>query len=169
VTVFVGAHPQGFRISDTLVRDQDADLRFLSPRPFFFVVYRPTWAALDRPATLIQDGSRMKQMERSGLWLVKVRWTLTGLLKSPDQRPTADKAIPKDTRFIASGRRNESDNYLFLSRTDAESFKKRIEEIMNRSASQKRKAKADIIEVTPEDVAHLDLDPAPRTIPNVKV
>jgi hypothetical protein len=99
-------------------------------------------------------------MERSGLWLVTVRWGGKGLLRSPDQQPTVDKAVAKDTPFIASGRRQESDNYLFLNRADAESFTKRIEENMKRKVSPRWKAKADIVEVTPEDVAHLDLDPA---------
>ena len=67
-----------------------------------------------------------------------------------------------DSPFIASGRRHESDNYLFLNRADAESFKERIEENMKRKVSPKWKAKADIAEVTPEDIAHLDLDPAQR-------
>jgi len=126
-------------------------------------------AALDPLATLLQDGSTVKQMERSGLWLLTVRWSRKALLKSPDQQPTVDMAIAKDTPFIASGRRHESDNHLFLKRADAESFKGRIEENMKRKVSPKWKVKADIVEVTPEDVAHLDLDPAPRKIRNVKV
>jgi hypothetical protein len=107
-------------------------------------------------------------MERSGLWLVRVRWSRTGLLKSPDQQPTVDQAIANDTPFIASGRRNESDHYLFLNRADAESFKKHIEENMKRKVSPNWKAKADIVEVTPEDVAHLDLDPTQRQTRNTK-
>jgi hypothetical protein len=83
-----------------------------------------------------------------------------GLLKSPDQQPTVDKVVAKDTPFVASGVRHKSDNYLFLNRADAESFKERIEENMKRRVSPKWKAKADILEVTPEDVAHLDLEPA---------
>ena len=83
-------------------------------------------------------------------------------MKSPDEQPTVDKVIAKGTPFIASGRRLDSDNYLFLSRADAESFKERIEENMKRKASPKAKAKLDIVEVTPEDVAHLDLDPTQR-------
>ena len=125
-------------------------------------------AALDPLATLLQDGSTMKQMERSGLWLVTVRWSREGLLKSRDQQPTVDKVIAKDTPFIASGRRRESDNYLFLHRADAESFTERIEENMKRKVSPRWKAKADIIEVTLEDVAHLDLDPAQRKTRNTK-
>jgi hypothetical protein len=84
---------------------------------------RSTQAALDPLVALLQDGSTVQQMERSGLWLVRVRWSRTGLLKSTDQQPTVDKSIARDTPFIASGRRHESDNYLFLNRADAESFK----------------------------------------------
>jgi phosphoribosyl 1,2-cyclic phosphodiesterase len=107
-------------------------------------------------------------MERLGLWLVRVRWSRTGLLKSPDQQPTVDQAIANDTPFIASGYRNDSDNYLFLNRADAEAFKERIEESMKRKGSPKSKAKFDIVEVTPEDVAHLDLDPAHRKTRSTK-
>jgi hypothetical protein len=107
-------------------------------------------------------------MERSGLWLVRVRWSRTGLLKSADHQPAVDKEIAKDAPFIASGRRDESDNYLFLDRTDAESFTERIEENMNRKVSLRWKARAEIVEVTPEDVAHLDLDPAQRNTRNMK-
>jgi hypothetical protein len=108
-------------------------------------------------------------MERSVLWVVRVRWSSTGVLKSPDQPPTIHKAIAIDAPFIASGRRLGSDNYLFLNRADAGSFKERINNNMKRKASSKWQAKADIVKVTPEDVAHLDLDPARRKIPNVKV
>jgi hypothetical protein len=107
-------------------------------------------------------------MERSGFWLVRVRWSRTGLLRSPDQQPTVGQAIANDTPFIASGRRNESDHYLFLNRADAESFKKHIEEDMKRKVSPNWKAKADIVEVTPEDVARLDLDPTQRQTRNTK-
>jgi hypothetical protein len=117
---------------------------------------------------VLQDGSTVQQMERSGLWVVRVRWSRTGLLKSTDQRPTVDTSIARDTPFIASGRRHESDNYLFLNRADAESFKECIDENIKQKVSQKWKAKADIIEVTPEDVAHLDLDPAQRKTRNTK-
>jgi hypothetical protein len=99
-------------------------------------------------------------MAPSGLWLVRVRWNGTGLSKSPDQRPTIDKTVAKDAPFIASGRRHESDNYLFLGQADAESFKERIEQTLKRRVSVKWKAKIDIAEITPEDVAHLDLEPA---------
>jgi hypothetical protein len=119
-------------------------------------------AVLDPLAALLQDGSTVKQMGRSGLWLVRVRWSSTGLLKSPDTQPAVDKAIAKDAPFIASGRRDESDNYLFLNKTDAESFTERIEENMKRMVSLRWRARADIVELTPEDVAHLDLDPAQR-------
>lgn len=89
-------------------------------------------------------------------------------MKSLDQPPTIDKAIAEGTSFIASGRRHESDNYLFLSQADAESFKERIEASLKRQVSPKWKAKADIVEVTPEDVAHLDLDPAQHKLGNTK-
>jgi hypothetical protein len=42
------------------------------------------------------------------------------------------------------------------------------DENIKQKVSQKWKAKADIIEVTPEDVAHLDLDPAQRKTRNTK-
>ncbi len=126
------------------------------------------WATLDRLATLLQDGTMVRQMERSGLWLVRVRWNRVGLLKSPARQPMVDKSIAKDTPFIASGRRNESDNYLFLNRADAESFKECIEGNMKRKVSPKWKAKVDIVDVTPEDVAHLDLDPAQHKSQNTK-
>jgi hypothetical protein len=99
-------------------------------------------------------------MVPSGLWLVRVRWNGKGSLKSPGQRPTIDKTVAEDASFIASGRRHESDNYLFLGRADAESFKEGIEETLKRRVSAKWKAKTDIVEVTPEDVAHMDLEPA---------
>ena len=99
-------------------------------------------------------------MDRSGLWLVTVRWSRTGLSKSPDEQPKIDKAVARNAPFIASGRRHDSDNYLFLDRVDAESFKEEIEETMRRRVSLTWKAKTVIAEVTPEDVAHLDLDPA---------
>ena len=89
-------------------------------------------------------------------------------MKSTDQQPTVNKSIARDTPFIASGRRHQSDNYLFLNRADAESFKECIDENIKQKVSQKWKAKADIIEVTPEDVAHLDLDPAQRKTSNTK-
>ena len=90
-------------------------------------------------------------------------------MKSPGQQPTVGMEIAKYTPFIAPGRRQESDNYLFLNRVDAETFKERIEENMKRKVLPKWKVNADIVEVTPEDVAHLDLDPAPGKIRNVKV
>ena len=105
----------------------------------------------------------MKQMEHSSLWLVIVQWGRAGKLKSHDKQPTVNTAIARDTSFIASGRRNECDNYLFPNRTDAESFKERIEENLKQEAWRKWKTKAAIVEVTPEDVAHLDLDPAHHT------
>jgi len=76
----------------------------------------------------------MKQMERSGLWLVAVRWSRTGFEIT---RSTAgvDKAIAIDTPFLASGRRHEFDNYLFFKRAEAESFKNCIEENMKRKVS----------------------------------
>ncbi len=129
---------------------------------------RSARAPLELLATLLQDGCTVKLMERSGLWLVRVRWNRTGLLKSPDQQPTIDEAIAKDTPFLASGRRHESDNYLFFDREDAESFKVRFEENLKRKVSPKWKARADILEVTPEDVAHLDLDPMQHKTRNTK-
>ena len=148
---------------------QKGAVRTAKLNPPFAVAYRPTWAALDRLATLLQDSSMVKKMERPGLWLVRVRWNRTSSFRSPDQQAAVDKAIAKDTPFIASGRRHEFDNFLFLNQTDAESFKARIEETMRRNVSPKWNARADIIEVTPEDVAHLDLDPAQRKTRNAKV
>src|SRR5713226_5254247 len=137
-------------------------MRFQTVRLVGAVGIEPTTfrsvAALDPLETLLQDGSTVKQMERSGLWLLTVRRSRKGLLKSPDEQPTVDMAIAKDTPFIASGRRHESDNYLFLNREDAESFKARIEENTKRKVSPKWMVKADIVEVKPEDVANLDLD-----------
>ena len=126
-------------------------------------------AELDRLATLLQDGSAMKQKEHSGLWLVTVRWSRTNLSKSPDPVPTLDKTVSQGMPFIASGRRRGSDNYLFLHRTDAESLKERIDEKVKSKLSSKWKATVKVVEVTPEDVAHLDLDPAPGKIRNAKV
>ena len=90
-------------------------------------------------------------------------------MKSPNQQTKVDKAIERDTPFVASGRRHESDNYLFFSRADAESFKERIAEHKKRKVSPKWKARVDIVDVTPEDVAHLDLEPAQRKTRNTKV
>jgi hypothetical protein len=78
-------------------------------------------------------------------------------LKSLGSIPTVGNAITRGITFIASGRRQETDNYLFLNQSEAESFKVQIEKLTTNS---KWKASVDIVEITPEDVAHLDLDPA---------
>jgi|HubBroStandDraft_4_1064222.scaffolds.fasta_scaffold358582_2 hypothetical protein len=100
----------------------------------------------------------MKQKQSSGLWLLTIRWGRMSLSKSLGSIPTVDKAITRDISFIASGRRHETDNYLFLNQRDAESFKVRIEKKLK--TKPKWKASVDIVKATPEDVAHLDLDPA---------
>jgi hypothetical protein len=124
----------------------------------------PAWPLGDSSTV----GSLMKQKEHSGLWLLTVRWSRTTLLKLPDSLPTLDKAVVQGAPFIASGRRHESDNYLFVDRIDAEFFKERIEDKLKSKPSSKWKASVDVVEVTPEDVAHLDLDPAQRKTRNTK-
>ena len=104
----------------------------------------------------------MKQKQSSGLWLLTIRWGRTSLLKSLGPIPTVGKAMTQGISFIASARRHETDNYLFRNQVEAENFKIRIEEKWKTKRVRKWKASVDIVEITPEDVAHLDLDPAPR-------
>src|SRR5437879_12851962 len=114
------------------------------------------WAMLDRSPGLLQDGTMVRQMERSGLWLVRVRWNRVGLLKSPARQPMVDKSIAKDTSFIASGRRNESDNYLFLNRADADTFKGCIVGNLQRQVPPRGEGRVDIDDVPHDDVADTD-------------
>ena len=102
----------------------------------------------------------MKQKQNSGLWLLTIQWGRMSLSKSVGSIPTVDKASTQGLSFIASGRRHETDNYLFLNQREAESFKVRIEKKLK--TSSKWKASIDIVKATPEDVAHLDLDPVPQ-------
>ena len=69
----------------------------------------------------------MKQKQSSGLWLLTIRWGRMSLSKSLGAIPTVGKAITQGISFIASGRRHETGNYLFLNQREAGSFKVRIE------------------------------------------
>jgi hypothetical protein len=102
------------------------------------------------------------QQQSSRLWLLMIRWSWTSSTKSIGSIPTVGKAITQGIAFIASGRRQETDHYLFLNRLDAQLFETRIEEKLKTRRLLKWKGRVEIVEVTPEDVAHLDLDPAPR-------
>jgi len=98
--------------------------------------------------------------------LVRLRWSSRrGLLIAREKFPTLEEKLTANARFTASGWRNDAENYLFTSRADAEAFKKGIQQIPHRTL----KAKIDIVEITAEDVAHLDLDPVQRSKRHVAI
>jgi hypothetical protein len=98
------------------------------------------------------------------MWLVKLRWTnvKTGSPRPPECAPTQDTTLVTGGEFTAFGRREGFDCYLFINRTDAEIFKKCVEDPKSRKNLKGLKPQTHIMEVTPEDVAHLDLDPLRR-------
>jgi len=98
------------------------------------------------------------------MWLVKLRWVnlRTGSPVPPENTPTLDKTITNHGPFTASGRRGGFDCYLFINRAEAEAFKHRVGEKEGHKSSPRWKPQASLVEVTPEDVAHLDLDPVER-------
>ena len=88
--------------------------------------------------------------------LLKLRWFGRGGTPVPrDKFPSLEPALTKNARFTASGWRNDAENYLFLNRVDAEGFKENIEQIRHPAL----RAKIQILEITAEEVAHLDLNP----------
>ena len=80
-------------------------------------------------------------------FLVKLRWGSAG----KPMRPLSEVII-KTTPFTASGWRNGADCYLFISRAEAEAFKRDIEK-------KHHPQKIEVLEQTAEDVAHMDLEP----------
>ena len=96
------------------------------------------------------------------MWLVKLQWTNPRIGSSlpPENKPTLDRKFTRKGKFMASGRRGGFDCYLFIKRSEAESFKQLVENQKRRKSSMSWKPQARLVEVTPEDVAHLDLDPA---------
>jgi len=100
------------------------------------------------------------------MWLVKLRWVnlRTGSLARPENTPALDKTITNSPQFTASGRRGGFDCYLFINRAEAEAFKQSVKEKEDRKTSPPWKPQASVVELTPEDVAHLDLDPVERKI-----
>jgi hypothetical protein len=80
----------------------------------------------------------------------------------PEYAPTQGTTMVTGEDFTAFGRREGFDCYLFIHRTDAEIFKKRIEDPKSRKNLKGLKPQVHMVEVTPEDVAHLDLDPVKR-------
>ena len=100
------------------------------------------------------------------MWLVKLRPRNfgTGSPVTAKNRPKLDKTITTKGHFTASGRREGFDCYLFTNRSEAENFKQCVEDMKGRRSSLGLKAEARLVEVTPEDVAHLDLDPVDRKV-----
>jgi len=98
------------------------------------------------------------------MWLVKLRWTnvKTGSPLPREHTPTHDTTMITSGQFTAFGRRQGFDCYLFINRTEAEIFKKRVEDQKSRNNPQGRKLQTHLVDLTPEDVAHLDLDPVRR-------
>ena len=98
--------------------------------------------------------------------LLKLRWVgRGGIAVSRDTFPTLEPTLIRNGRFTASGWRNDAENYLFLSRADAEDFKETIEQIHHRAL----KPIIQILEITAEEVAHLDLDPVQRSKRHVAI
>jgi hypothetical protein len=82
-----------------------------------------------------------------------------------DRFPTLEPALTKNARFTAAGWRDDAENYLFLSRADADGFKEGIEQLRHSGL----KPKIEILEITAEEVAHLDLDPVQRSKRHVAI
>lgn len=119
--------------------------------------YFPLEAAKQSKATII---------DKMLFALLKLRWVGRGATPIPrDKFPTLEPALAAKARFTASGWRNDAENYLFLSRADAENFKKTIGQIHHPAL----KAQILIVEITAEDVAHLDLDPVQRSKRHVAI
>jgi hypothetical protein len=98
--------------------------------------------------------------------LLKLRWIGRGGTPIPrDRFPTLEPLLIKNGRFTASGWRDDAENYLFLSRADADGFKKNIQQIHHSGL----RAKIQILEITGEEVAHLDLDPVHRSKRHVTI
>jgi hypothetical protein len=100
------------------------------------------------------------------MWLVKLRFAKSraNSLWARDNAPSLGKTITAAGSFTASGHRDGFDCYLFTNRSEAETFKQRVEDRKGRKSSLHGKPKAHLVEVTPEDVAHLDLDPVARKV-----
>jgi hypothetical protein len=115
--------------------------------------------AVDADRLILQHVSTRKKM-----WLVKLQWTnvKAGSPPPPEYAPTQGTTMVTGGEFTAFGRREGFDCYLFINRTDAEIFKKRVEDPKSRKNLKGLKPQIHIVEVTPEDVAHLDLDPVRR-------
>ena len=99
------------------------------------------------------------------MWLVRLQRTnaKAGSPPPPGYAPMQTATMVSGGEFTAFGRRQGFDCYLFIHRTDAEIFKKRVEDNPKSRKSLKRlKPQIHIVEVTPEDAARLDLDPIRR-------
>jgi hypothetical protein len=98
--------------------------------------------------------------------LLKLRWVGRGGAAVPrDRFPTLEAALTKNAGFTAAGWRDDAENYLFLSRADADEFKEGTEQLRHSGL----KAKIEILEITAEEVAHLDLDPVHRSKRHVAI
>ncbi len=115
----------------------------------------------------VVDNSRKLGLLVTALFsLLKLRWVGRGGAAIPrDKVPTLEPALTKNARFTAAGWRDDAENYLFLSRADADGFKEAIEQLRYSGL----KAKIEIIEIAAEEVAHLDLDPVQRSKRHVAI
>jgi hypothetical protein len=80
-------------------------------------------------------------------FLVRLRWGSAG---KPMLRPLKESII-KSAPFTASGWRNGADCYLFISRSEAEAFKRDVHENYHPQ-------KIEVLEQTAEDAARMDLE-----------
>jgi hypothetical protein len=98
------------------------------------------------------------------MWLVKLCWAnvRTSLRWPPENAPIHDTTASIGGQFTAFGRRQGFDCYLFINRSEAEIFKQTLEDRQDRNGPRRCKPQTQLVEVTPEDVAHLDLDPVKR-------
>jgi hypothetical protein len=98
--------------------------------------------------------------------LLKLRWLdKCGASVARNAFPTIEPTLTKDARFTAAGWRDDAENYLFISRADADEFKEGIEHLRHSWL----KAKIEMLEITAEEVAHLDLDPVQRSKRHVAI
>jgi hypothetical protein len=70
------------------------------------------------------------------MWLVKLQWTNVKVGSAPpaEYSPTQAATMVSGGEFTAFGRRGEFDCYLFIHRTNAEFFKKRVEDPKSRKS-----------------------------------
>jgi hypothetical protein len=96
------------------------------------------------------------------MWLVKFQWAnvRAGSTRPPGYAPTQGTTMVASGEFTAFGHREGFDCYLFINGADAENFKKHVEG--PKGPKNLKGLQIHLIEVTPEDVAHLDLDPVRR-------